>query len=726
MRLPLAAPALLIAIVILFFWKLVLTNQYTWLEQPDLSNLVLPWLQFQAAEWNAGRWFPLWDPHSWLGQPLVGQAQPGAAYPFNWLFFLVPLNPNGWIRQNALHWYYVLIRAGAALTAYALARSLGRSRWASIFAGVAYALAGYVASVDAPQMVNGAVWTPLVFLFLFRAAQGQDALRAAILSGFFLGFGWLAGHHQMNLFVSLAAGGLWIFLVFRTRRLDWKLARLAAIFAVVAAAASALQTLPTAEYGRLAVRWSGTDEPLRFDQKVPYPVHGQYALKPTELLGFIFPGVARGLDPFLGCLLLSIAVLGAIAAFDDQRIRWLVAVGLAGLAFSLGPYTPVHGWIYALVPMVEKARVPAAAVLLFHLSAAACAASGIDFLRVSRAGSIAPKILALAGALLFALTVVLFAARIDPAVSDGRLTLTAVLLLVAAAVLEAWRRGRLAPSLALPGLLLLALTELSNSTGFNYSHVSDADHSRYLKKMSQHDDVIAFLRSQGSPRVEYADSDIPYNIGDWWGIDTLGAYTASVPVNMWQQSPLFHPTGRLMMGVRFHLGSKPSREGQQLAFEGRSGLKVYENPGAFPRSWAVHTAETFHNPGRLVDPQVDLKRIALVAGPAPNLETCQGDTVDLLERQPERVRLHVFMRCRGLVILSDNYFPGWRAFVDGKQAPVLQVNGALRGVVVGAGEHRIEFRYQPRPFLAGAIFTSLAALLALACVLPWPRRRKTA
>ena len=725
MRSRLAAPALLTAIVVLFFWKLVLTNQYTWLEQPDLSNLVLPWLQFQAAEWNAGRWFPLWDPHSWLGQPLAGQAQPGAAYPFNWLFFLVPLNPNGWIRQNALHWYYVLIRAGAALTAYALARSLGRFRWASIFAGVAYALAGYVASVDAPQMVNGAVWTPLVFLFLFRAAQGQDALRAAILSGFFLGFGWLAGHHQMNLFVSLAAGGLWIFLVFRTRRLDWKLARLAAIFAVVAAAASALQTLPTAEYGRLAVRWAGAADPLRFDQQVPYPVHGEFALKPGELHGLIFPGVASGLDPFLGCILLALASLGAITAFDDQRIRWLVALGLAALAFSLGPRFPLHGWIYALVPMVEKARVPAAAILLFHLAAAASAAAGVDFLRGARAVPAFPRILGAAGGFLLALTFVLFAARIDPPVSDGRLTLTALLLISAAAVLEAWRRTRLSPATALALLLLLTLAELYNSTGFAHTHAADAQNARYLKKMASHADIAAFLRQQGSPRIEYSGEDIPYNIGDWWGIDTLDAYTAGVPENMWR-SPIFHPKGRDMMGARFYLGSKPNRDTQKLVFESVSGIKVFENPGAFPRAWAVHRSEENANPGRFADADFDPQRTALLTSAPPTLENCAGDTIDVLERQPERVRISAIMRCRGLVILSDNYFPGWRASVDGRQAPVLQVNGALRGVVVDAGEHRIEFRYQPRAVLAGAILTSLAALLALACVLPWPRRRKTA
>ena len=57
----LAGPAILFIICTGFFWKIVLTNQYTWLESPDLANQILPWLQVQTGEWHRGR-APLWDP----------------------------------------------------------------------------------------------------------------------------------------------------------------------------------------------------------------------------------------------------------------------------------------------------------------------------------------------------------------------------------------------------------------------------------------------------------------------------------------------------------------------------------------------------------------------------------------------------------------------------------------------------------------------------------------
>ena len=148
-------PLLLLVICFGFFWKLTLTNQYTWLDSPDAAYQILPWYQFQAGEWHHRR-FPLWDPNHWGGQPLLAQAQPGAAYPPNWLLFLAPLH-RGWISQKALHWYYVLIHFQAAMFCYWLCRDLKRTHAASLLSGLAFALGGFIGTTGWPQMLNGAV-----------------------------------------------------------------------------------------------------------------------------------------------------------------------------------------------------------------------------------------------------------------------------------------------------------------------------------------------------------------------------------------------------------------------------------------------------------------------------------------------------------------------------------------------------------------------------------------
>ena len=90
MLLTLTLVSLVLALLVTgFYWKLVLTDQYTYLESSDLARQWLPWMTFQAYEWHAGR-VALWDPNLWMGQPLLAQAQPGAANPLHWILFSLP------------------------------------------------------------------------------------------------------------------------------------------------------------------------------------------------------------------------------------------------------------------------------------------------------------------------------------------------------------------------------------------------------------------------------------------------------------------------------------------------------------------------------------------------------------------------------------------------------------------------------------------------------------
>ena len=707
----LAGPALLFAIVVAFHWKLVLTNQYTWLESPDLSSLVMPWFQFQASEWHAGR-FPLWEPYSWTGQPLFGQGQPGAAYPLNWLMFWMPLNAKGWLRQDVLHWYYVLIHVLASWTAYAFARELGRTRRASVVAGCIYALAGYVAYTDWPQMLNGAVWVPLVFLYLFRLARGEQVLRSSVLSGFFLGLTWLSGHHQLPLLVSLAAGIFWIYLSF----LKPKMLGFAAIAFLITGMTGAFQTLPMAEYGRLAVRWVGADEPEGLGQTVAYELHRPYALKPLSLLGLVIPGIEHNsYDSFVGAASLALAVLGSILAWHDRRVRWLAAMALGGILFALGPNSILHGALYAVLPMIDKARVPAAASILFTLGLAPLAAFGIDLLPDAKEWSRRLGSFLAACAAVLALASLFFAmAGVSPTISDNRMLITALVALLMTAVLRSGPSPRLSSS----AMLVLILVELGNVTDYWLPHVSDKAHNLYLSKMSQHADLAAAMEGA---RFTYDDQEITYNIGDWLGAQAFNAYTATVPAALWNHD-IFSERVQDILGVRYYLGKEAARPDQVSVFKGGSGLNVWENRGAFPAAWSVHSIRKVFGDKQarelLADPGFDVRNsVFLVAENPSRLSSCDGDAVSLLHHEPNYVKIDAKMNCRGMVILSDSWFPGWRATVDGKEAKIEKAYGFLRGVVVDPGAHVVEMRYRPLSVYIGGALSLLACAIVAAVTL---------
>src|ERR1051326_7521208 len=356
-------PLALLLIVIGFFWKLVLVDQYSWIESPDISNQVVPWLSYQAQQFHLHR-LPIWDPFLFGGQSLIGQGQPGAAYPLNWILFSLPLD-RGHLNIDILNWYFVFIHYFAALFCYLFMRDLGRTRIASVAAGVAFGLGGYVANTNWPQMINGAIWGPLVFLFLFRAGRGVRPYSSAAFCGLFLGMSWLSGHHQIPIFLTLATCGVWLWLLLEHGRLKRSLLGPAATFLVFLVCAGALQMWPAYEYGHLAVRWVGSQhDPITWSQPVPYTVHQIYSISPIYLLGLVIPGYYG--TAFIGVVGLALASLALACWWKTNEVRIIFGVGVAGLFIALAKNDVFHGMLYAAVPLIAKARSAGAAIYLSH------------------------------------------------------------------------------------------------------------------------------------------------------------------------------------------------------------------------------------------------------------------------------------------------------------------------------------------------------------------------
>jgi uncharacterized membrane protein YfhO len=80
---------------------------------------------------------------------------------------------------------------------------------------------------------------------------------------------------------------------------------------------------------------------------------------------------------------------------------------------------------------------------------------------------------------------------------------------------------------------------------------------------------------------------------------------------------------------------------------------------------------------------------------------------------PERVEVATQADGAALLVLADNYYPGWNATVDGRPAEVYRTNHTFRGVVVPAGRHRVVFTFDPAGVKEGFyIWLACLALLA--------------
>jgi len=716
-------PLVLFLIIAGYYWKLTLTYQFDWLWGPDLAQQVLPWFEEESRQIHHSR-APLWDPHAWAGQPLLAQAQPGAVYPLNWILFVLP-HEHGHIPMWALQWYYVVIHYMAALFCYLLCRDLGRSRAAALIGALIFSLAGYIGTTDWPQMLNGALWAPLVFLFLLRAARGQRPLASTALAGMFLGIAWLSGHHQAPIYISLTAAAVWLYYTLRSGRIDWKIVRLAVVFFVLTGLVGALQILPSQEYGKLSLRWVGTPDPIAWDRSVPYYIHQQFSLYPQGLLAIVIPGLPAKADPFLGVVALALLIAGVALSWKHQTVKMFAAIAAGGLLYALGRNSVFQGFLYAVLPLVDKARVPAMAILIFTFGAAVLASFGADHIEPANSPPwsrrIAAGALAFAAILLLVYMQVLFMKKAWD--MDDRIVMTALVALLLAALLYAWSSGSLTRRQAITLTTLLLLLELGNDSGYAFADRAEADRRSYLDKTWGNDDLEEYLNQQPNRpfRIHIATAGLAANWPEYHNFDAILSFTAGATADIMKTE--WHTwNGRMLFGDRYSLADAPERPGQKEVFTAQSGVKIFYNPEAFPRAWSVHQVAPLKGPAefsiQVAEHLPELHSKAFVQGELPRVASCDAsaDSVAFGRYEPERVEVRADMGCDGLVIVSDTYYPGWVAWVDNQPARIYHVNACMRGVVVPQGSHLVTMRYRPKSVYFGAALTLLGLLGTLGLV----------
>ena len=76
-----------------------------------------------------------------------------------------------------------------------------------------------------------------------------------------------------------------------------------------------------------------------------------------------------------------------------------------------------------------------------------------------------------------------------------------------------------------------------------------------------------------------------------------------------------------------------------------------------------------------------------------------------------------------MAVFSETYYPGWHAWVDGREVPVWKANYAFRGVIVPAGRHEVRMEYHPRSFQIG-LTISIATLGITIVLASWLAFRK--
>lgn len=187
---------------------------------------------------------------------------------------------------------------------------------------------------------------------------------------------------------------------------------------------------------------------------------------------------------------------------------------------------------------------------------------------------------------------------------------------------------------------------------------------------------------------------------------------------------------RLSVGLlTMAAGERPVGPGWSRVYRDEQ-RSLWRNLQAAPRASLVHRCVALPHQDDVLRMLRDARRerptgVALVAGRCPDgIEAAPEagtvlDSVRWVSSADEHVSLEVQVRSAALLRLADALMPGWLATLDGRPVPVETVDFALRGVVVPAGVHRVEFSYRPTAAWSGiGISAAAVALLALLLALP--------
>ena len=185
-------------------------------------------------------------------------------------------------------------------------------------------------------------------------------------------------------------------------------------------------------------------------------------------------------------------------------------------------------------------------------------------------------------------------------------------------------------------------------------------------------------------------------------------------------------------GVHYVLSELEGKSDHVLAYR-TEDVAIFENYDVLPRAFLAYRARAAADDDAaltlLRSQEFNPRQEALLAAAevqpvAPPEEG--AERVDVRSYANEQAVLEVDLPAPGYLVLTDAWYPGWQARVDGAAVPIERADVLFRAVYLEPGRHTVEFAYRPTSFLGGLAAAALALLAALLLALGWRRRQPAA
>ena len=712
----------ILAFILIIFNKNIFPINGNFIGGEDIESSFF-WNTYFVKEQLSSGSIPLWNPYYYCGHPFLANPDTFVFYPSTLLFVALPL-PWAFNIDTLAHLYL------AAMGAYLFTFIITRSKSAALACATVYSLSGYFMDriyAGHPQFVHTAALLPWIFYFIEKAYK-TERMVFFVISGVIFALQILSGNPQNSyytaVFLTIYCLVRYVFVSrFSAHKSFHRFGIYFPLILVVAFGISAIQILPSLEFMSLSDRADNTYEFATFLSYPPQNFFG-FLVEPNVYILRLSCEFGCG---YIGILSLILAGIGAVLS-KHRRYTWCLGIMLLiAITMMLGSYTPIYQLYYRWLPGISTFRIPARAIVILVFAMSVLVGFGVQHLcesplsRKHHAGAMTVLIIFLfcivSGSKVFSIPL---ACR-EMLLAFG-LTTSAFIVL---------NLIRFIKKTHFVAVLLIAALFADFYMVFS-SRIHKLNQNQLLQRGGYES---IFEQDHGFYRVSIPEFGANRGVGIHYF--NINAYTPIV-LNRYYQ--FIHDMANLPKPTLWRHTLNPELFQEDLVFSSKilcakyaivrseSEYKLINASRVMPRAVLVRDAVVLPHLQEhlqyIKKPDFDPVEQVLLETAIPNhlssvskvdSASAKNDVVTIVEYQPKRIELKSASDSNTYLVLSELFYPGWQAYVDGKEAPILRADFLLRAIPLKSGQHDIIFVYRPMSFRVGATI-SLFTLIVLGCI----------
>ncbi len=668
----------------------------------DPVRQTIPWKSLGVALLSNYK-LPLWNPYEMAGKPLIGNFQSSVFYPFNLILLVKPL-----FFSWSIFVYLQLVLASVFF--YLYLRSLNIKREGSILGVVAFCFSGFVTSwFEWGTVIHTALWLPLILFSIDKSFKTSKLVWSIVLLISFV-FSFFGGHLQTFFYLFIFASVYYLARWFQNGK-KFKYLFIFAVINILLLLITYIQWFPSLQFISFSARgidqeWTKAGWFIPWQNLVQF-IAPDFFGNPTTLNYWGIWNYAEFVG-YIGIIPLVFAFYSMFSRFDKKTLFFSSAF-IMSLVLSLPTFFAKIPFLLNL-PFISSSQ-PTRLLFIACFSLSVLAALGFDyFIRLSKRNIFIT--ISFFGLLLLGLWFFVLGFRFEPEllnVSKRNLYFPSLIFAILLVLLLIINLGKN----KLKKILILLLIIIAFIDGFRFftKFNTFSDKKYFFPETS----VVNFLKKDKSVfRIASLDSRTLapnfltfYKIQSVEGYDPLflKSYAEFVAASERGRPDISPPYGfnRIitphnvfsnmldLLNVKYilSLDEISSKKFEKVFESGKT--KVYENKNVFPRVFFVEKAIYLKTKEEQIKGMFenDLAKTAVVGEKIDGVLNVGKAVINSYAENEIIIKTN--NEGEGFLVLTDAFYPSWKATIDGKMVKINKTDYTFRGLLVPKGEHEIKF-----------------------------------